>query len=97
MRYVLAFFLPGISLMLQGKIGAGIVCIFLEFTVIGWLPAVIWAMTSLNRMDADRRTNDVITAMKHQNTNSNAVYAKPHEYLTDQEKARLYDEKFGKK
>jgi TM2 domain-containing membrane protein YozV len=97
MRYVLAFFLPGISLMLQGKIGAGIGCLFLEFTVIGWLPAVIWAMTSLNRMYADRRTNDLIKAMKHQTTNSNEVYNKPHEYLTNQEKARLYDEKFGEK
>ncbi|MEP2669067.1 MAG: YqaE/Pmp3 family membrane protein [Cyclobacteriaceae bacterium] len=65
MRYVLAFFLPWLSLMFQGKIGAGIVCLFLQITLIGWLPATIWAITSLNRMYADRRTKDIITAMKH--------------------------------
>jgi hypothetical protein len=51
--------------MFQGKIGAGIVCLFLQITLIGWLPATIWAITSLNRMYADRRTKDIITAMKH--------------------------------
>ena len=64
MRYVLAFFLPWLSLMLQGKIGAGIVCLFLQITLIGWAPATIWAVVSLNRMYADRRTNAIITAMK---------------------------------
>lgn len=48
-------------------------------------------------MYADRRTNDLITAMKHQNSHSNAIYHKPNEYLTSEEKARLYDEKFGNK
>ena len=90
MRYVVAFFLPWLSLMFEGKIGAGIICLLLQLTIIGWLPATIWAITSLNRMYADRRTNDLITAMKHQNTN---IYNKPSDYLTIEEKARLYDEK----
>lgn len=95
MRYVVAFFLPWLSLLLQGKIGAGIVCLILQITIIGWLPATIWAITSLNRMYADRRTNDLIAAMKNQKGNSNAIYQKPVDYLTNEEKARLYDEKFG--
>ena len=65
MRYVLALFIPWLSLMMQGKIGAGIVCLILQITLIGWLPATIWAVVSLNRMYADRRTNAIITAMKH--------------------------------
>lgn len=65
MRYILAFFLPWLSLMLQGKVGSGIVCLLLQITLIGWIPAVIWAMTSLNRMYADRRTNKIISAMKN--------------------------------
>jgi uncharacterized membrane protein YqaE (UPF0057 family) len=64
MRYVLAFFLPWLSLILQGKIGSGIICLILQITIIGWIPACIWAFTSLNRMYADRRTTKIINEMK---------------------------------
>lgn len=41
MRYVLAFFLPWLSLILQGKIGSGIICLILQLTIIDWIPAFI--------------------------------------------------------
>lgn len=65
MRYVLALLLPWLSLMLQGKIIAGIVCLILQITLIGWLPATIWAITALNRMYADRRTEKIVRAMNN--------------------------------
>ncbi len=64
MRYVLAFFFPWLSLMLQGKVGSGIICLLLQITIIGWIPAFIWAVTDLNRMYADRRTDRVIKEMR---------------------------------
>lgn len=64
MRYVIAFFLPWLSLLLQGKILSGIICLLLQITLIGWVPAFIWAITSLNRMYADRRTREIINAVK---------------------------------
>ncbi|AWM12556.1 YqaE/Pmp3 family membrane protein [Flavobacterium sp. NRK F10] len=64
MRYVIAFFFPWLSLMLQGKILSGIICLLLQLTIIGWIPAFLWAVTSLNRMYADRRTNKIIKEMK---------------------------------
>ncbi|WP_221258449.1 YqaE/Pmp3 family membrane protein [Flavobacterium okayamense] len=64
MRYVVAFFFPWLSLMLQGKIVSGIICLLLQITIIGWIPAFIWAVTALNRMYADRRTNKIIRKMK---------------------------------
>ena len=64
MRYVLAFFLPWLSLILQGKIVSGIICLLLQITIIGWIPAFIWAVTALNRMYADRRTTKIIKEMK---------------------------------
>lgn len=67
MRYVLAFFLPWLSLMLQGKVGSGIVCLILQLTIIGWIPAFIWAVTALNRMYADRRTRNIIKAIEKTN------------------------------
>ncbi|MFL9838375.1 YqaE/Pmp3 family membrane protein [Flavobacterium sp. ST-75] len=63
MRYVIAFFFPWLSLFFQGKILSGIICLILQITIIGWLPAFIWAFTSLNRMYADRRTRKIIAAM----------------------------------
>jgi uncharacterized membrane protein YqaE (UPF0057 family) len=65
MRYILALLLPWLSLILQGKIGSGIVCLILQFTLIGWIPASIWAITALNRMYADRRTDKIVSAMKN--------------------------------
>jgi hypothetical protein len=41
MRYVLAFFLPWLSLILQGKIGSGIICLILQITIIGWIASPI--------------------------------------------------------
>jgi uncharacterized membrane protein YqaE (UPF0057 family) len=64
MRYILAFFLPWLSLILQGKIGSGIICLLLQITIIGWIPAFIWAITALNIMYADRRTIKIIKEIK---------------------------------
>ena len=65
MRYVIAFFFPWLSLFLQGKILSGLLCLILQITIIGWIPAVIWAFTSLNRMYADRRTRSIIKAINN--------------------------------
>ena len=64
MRYVLAFFFPWLSLFLQGKIFSGFICLVLQLTIIGWLPAFIWAVMSLNNMYEDRRTNRIIREMR---------------------------------
>lgn len=64
MRYVIAFFFPWLSLFLQGKVLSGILCLILQLTLIGWIPAFIWAVASLNGMYADRRTRRIIRAMK---------------------------------
>lgn len=89
MRYVIAFFFPWLSLILQGKIGAGILCLILQLTLIGWLPATIWAIMSLNNMYADRRTRELIKAMTHRDS---SIYTKDKQYLSMEEKARLFDE-----
>ncbi|AWH87056.1 YqaE/Pmp3 family membrane protein [Flavobacterium album] len=64
MRYVIAFFFPWLSLFLQGKIMSGFICLVLQLTLIGWIPAFIWAVSSLNRMYADRRNRQLIRAVE---------------------------------
>ena len=43
---LIAVLLPWLSFFLRGKIVSGIICLILQFTLIGWLPAAIWAVAS---------------------------------------------------
>jgi hypothetical protein len=47
--FILAFFLPCILFFVIGRPLAGIVCFFLQFTLVGWIPAAIWAAYALGR------------------------------------------------
>lgn len=61
---LLAILLPFLSFILRGKVLTGIICLFLQITLIGWLPAAIWAALSLNNERADKRNDKLIKAMK---------------------------------
>ncbi|SEV93270.1 Proteolipid membrane potential modulator [Chryseobacterium wanjuense] len=61
---LLAILLPFLSFMVRGKILTGIICLILQITLIGWLPAAIWAVLSLNNERADKRNDRLIRAMK---------------------------------
>lgn len=61
---LLAILLPFLSFILRGKVLTGIICLFLQITLIGWLPAAIWAGLSLNNERADKRTDKLIKAMR---------------------------------
>ncbi|MGJ1197250.1 YqaE/Pmp3 family membrane protein [Sphingobacterium spiritivorum] len=43
---LIAVLLPWLSFFLRGKIFSGILCLILQCTLIGWLPAAIWAVAS---------------------------------------------------
>ncbi|HQS52488.1 MAG: hypothetical protein B7X86_15625 [Sphingobacteriales bacterium 17-39-43] len=47
---LIAILVPWLSFFFRGKIFAGIICLILQITLIGWLPAAIWAVVS--RMNA---------------------------------------------
>ncbi|PWB27303.1 YqaE/Pmp3 family membrane protein [Flavobacterium sp. HTF] len=61
---LIAIFFPCISFLLRGKILTAIICLILQVTLIGWIPAAIWAVISLQNSRADRRNNKLIRAMK---------------------------------
>ncbi|MCX6352053.1 MAG: YqaE/Pmp3 family membrane protein [Bacteroidetes bacterium] len=60
---LLAIFFPCLSFFFRGSIGKGIVCLILQITLIGWLPAVIWAVMDLNSSRADKRTQRIVDSM----------------------------------
>jgi uncharacterized membrane protein YqaE (UPF0057 family) len=62
MRLLLAIFLPFLVFFTIGRPLAGIVCLVLQVTLIGWLPAALWAVYALGQYKTDQRINDVLRA-----------------------------------
>ncbi|RUO18506.1 YqaE/Pmp3 family membrane protein [Aliidiomarina iranensis] len=55
MRLLLAIFLPFLAFFTIGRPIAGIICLILQVTLIGWLPAAIWAVYSLSQYNTDKK------------------------------------------
>lgn len=66
MLYVLALLLPPLAMLLCGKPFQAVVSLILQITVIGWLPAAIWALFVVNNHYADRRANRMLDALARQ-------------------------------
>ncbi len=43
---VICFLAPWLAMFLRGKIWQGILCVILHATLIGWIPATIWALVA---------------------------------------------------
>ncbi|MDP2176807.1 MAG: YqaE/Pmp3 family membrane protein [Bacteroidota bacterium] len=52
---LIAILIPWLSFFLRGKIFSGLLCLILQITLIGWLPAAIWAVISRNNAKIDER------------------------------------------
>ncbi|WP_228372453.1 YqaE/Pmp3 family membrane protein [Chryseobacterium daeguense] len=61
---LIAILLPFLSFIIRGKILTGVICFILQITLIGWLPAAIWAVLSLNNERAEKRNARLIRAMQ---------------------------------
>ncbi len=61
---IIAIIVPWLSFLLRGKILQGIICLILQTTLIGWIPAAIWAVVSLNNARAEKRTDRIVEAIK---------------------------------
>ena len=55
MRLLIALILPWLTFSTIGKPIAGIICLALQITVVGWLPATIWAVYSLSQYKTDKK------------------------------------------
>jgi uncharacterized membrane protein YqaE (UPF0057 family) len=53
MRLLIAFLLPWLTFFTIGRPLAGIICLILQITLIGWLPATIWAVYALSQFKTD--------------------------------------------
>lgn len=55
MRLLLAIFLPCVVFFTIGRPIAGIICLILQITVVGWIPAALWAVYSLSQWNTDKK------------------------------------------
>ncbi|MDO5686572.1 MAG: YqaE/Pmp3 family membrane protein [Neisseria sp.] len=55
MRLLLAIVLPFAVFFTIGRPLAGMVCLILQLTIIGWLPAAIWAVYALSQYTTDKK------------------------------------------
>jgi uncharacterized membrane protein YqaE (UPF0057 family) len=64
MRLLLAIVLPFVAFFTIGRPISGIVCLILQVTVIGWIPAAIWAVYSLGQFKTDKKIKKVLRDTK---------------------------------
>lgn len=55
MRLVLAFLLPWLQFFTIGRPFAGLFCLVLQITLIGWIPATIWSVYALSQYKTDKK------------------------------------------
>ncbi len=55
MRLLIALILPWLTFFTIGRPLSGIVCLILQVTVIGWVPAAIWAVYALSQYKTDQK------------------------------------------
>ena len=55
MRFLLALLLPWLQFFTIGKPISGVVCLLLQLTVIGWIPAAIWSVYALSQYKTDQK------------------------------------------
>jgi hypothetical protein len=55
MRLLLSLILPWLTFFTIGRPVAGFVCLFLQITLIGWIPAVIWSVYALSQYNTDKK------------------------------------------
>jgi uncharacterized membrane protein YqaE (UPF0057 family) len=55
MRLLLAIFLPFLAFFTIGRPIAGVICLILQITILGWLPAAIWAVYALSQYKTDQK------------------------------------------
>lgn len=55
MRLIIAIFLPFLLFFTIGRPIAGIICLILQLTLIGWIPAALWAVYALSQYNTDKK------------------------------------------
>ena len=55
MRLIIALLLPWLTFFTIGRPFAGIICLILQITLLGWIPATLWAVYALSQYKTDKK------------------------------------------
>lgn len=61
MRLLLAIFLPWLQFFTIGRPISGVMCLLLQLTVIGWIPAAIWSVYALSQYKTDQKIREALS------------------------------------
>jgi len=59
-RLLIAFIFPWLTFFTIGRPIAGIVCLILQLTILGWIPATIWAVYALSQFKTDQKIQQAL-------------------------------------
>ncbi|MBN3859990.1 YqaE/Pmp3 family membrane protein [Neisseriaceae bacterium PsAf] len=59
MRLIIALLLPWLLFFTIGRPFAVILCLILQLTILGWLPASIWAVYALSQYKTDKKLENL--------------------------------------
>ncbi|WP_455373159.1 YqaE/Pmp3 family membrane protein [Limibacillus halophilus] len=60
MRLIIAILIPFLVFFTIGRPFQGIFCLLLQLTLIGWIPAAIWAVYALNQYKTDKKISEAL-------------------------------------
>lgn len=60
MRLILAIFLPWLQFFTIGRPIAGIICLILQCTLIGWIPVAMWSVYALSQYKTDQKIRNAL-------------------------------------
>ena len=60
MRLILAIIVPWLQFFTIGKPISGFICLLLQITLIGWIPATIWSVYALSQYNTDKKIKEMV-------------------------------------
>ncbi|MEG0922289.1 MAG: YqaE/Pmp3 family membrane protein [Comamonas sp.] len=69
---MIALRLPWLSFFSIGKLFAGVICLVLQISLIGWLPAMIWLVYALSEYNTDKKIAKALGSRR-------ALYLRAHQ------------------
>ncbi|HBK07412.1 MAG TPA: YqaE/Pmp3 family membrane protein [Acetobacteraceae bacterium] len=59
-----AILLPWLALLVSGRFLPGFLCLILQVTVLGWVPAALWAVLVVNEDRRERQYQEMLRILR---------------------------------
>ena len=64
----IAVLVPWLALFMRGRVFQGIICLILQISLIGWIPAAVWALMVVNNDNQERRHQELVASLRNNNS-----------------------------